>query len=210
MSCEELYFLSEGQYSPEEELENKRHVTLHIVTLHPHSIRPATECNDNDCNSNGGDDSTVPAKKRKRSLSTTADKTNVTSTIANNDFGKTGISVCLTHDLNNGQEIGHCQTATNNDSDSIHCTTCGRISCNSQSIEHLIRLLRDVDSRAFVLDIDLDFFSTGNPFRSTFTAEQYELLSKIYEFTPPTNSTAEVRFFLSVEQFKPSAIYKYL
>lgn len=37
----------------------------------------------------------------------------------------------------------------------------------------------------FVLSIDLDFFSTHDPFVGAFSPEQYALLKKIYEFTPP-------------------------
>ncbi|XP_064393129.1 UPF0489 protein C5orf22 homolog isoform X2 [Halichondria panicea] len=40
------------------------------------------------------------------------------------------------------------------------------------------RLLKE--SKGWVLDFDLDFFSTGNPYRGPFTSEQYHLLQRLY------------------------------
>ncbi|XP_072171848.1 UPF0489 protein C5orf22 homolog [Diadema setosum] len=37
----------------------------------------------------------------------------------------------------------------------------------------------------FILDIDLDFFSTKNPFRELYTKEQYRLLEELYQFNAP-------------------------
>ena len=45
--------------------------------------------------------------------------------------------------------------------------------CNSVgSLEAIAQLLADIvsKSRAWILDIDLDFFSTGNPYRGLFTS----------------------------------------
>ena len=54
-----------------------------------------------------------------------------------------------------------------------------------------LTLLTQLHERPYVLDIDLDFFSTANPFLSQFTPEQYCLLKKIYSFTLPTDLTEE-------------------
>ena len=45
--------------------------------------------------------------------------------------------------------------------------------CNSvESLEAIAKLLADIvsKSRAWILDIDLDFYSTGNPYRGLFTS----------------------------------------
>jgi hypothetical protein len=39
-----------------------------------------------------------------------------------------------------------------------------------------------------ILDIDLDFFSTANPFRAMYSAKQYDLINKLYKYTPPNSS----------------------
>ncbi|XP_055964937.1 UPF0489 protein C5orf22 homolog [Sorex fumeus] len=45
---------------------------------------------------------------------------------------------------------------------------------------------------AFVLDIDLDFFSVKNPFKEMFTQEEYKILQELYQFKKPgTNLTEE-------------------
>lgn len=52
-------------------------------------------------------------------------------------------------------------------------------------------LLTTVNSaRAWVLDIDLDFFSTGNPYRSLYSKEQYYLLQKLYQLQEPSGEVA--------------------
>lgn len=38
---------------------------------------------------------------------------------------------------------------------------------------------------AFVLDIDLDFFSVKNPFKEMFTQEEYKILQELYQFKKP-------------------------
>lgn len=38
---------------------------------------------------------------------------------------------------------------------------------------------------AFVLDIDLDFFSVKNPFKEMFTQEEYKILQQLYQFKKP-------------------------
>ena len=50
----------------------------------------------------------------------------------------------------------------------------------------------DQAARCFILDIDLDFFSTVNPFLLSLTVQQYQLLSELYAYTPPLNRSTEV------------------
>nr|CAI5841448.1 unnamed protein product [Callosobruchus analis] len=88
-------------------------------------------------------------------------------------------------------------------------------------------LTKNVNS-PLILDIDLDFFSTGNPFKSLFCeANLYERLKDIYNFIPPAskddNSILEISnkrkeqinylksLFLHLNQHKelPEAVQKY-
>lgn len=50
-----------------------------------------------------------------------------------------------------------------------------------------------------ILDIDLDFFSTKNPFLEVYTDRQYQLLKKLYEFTKPKDSSHEVSISVMVD-----------
>ncbi len=51
------------------------------------------------------------------------------------------------------------------------------------------------DNEHYVLDIDLDFFSTRNPFKMMYTAQQYDLLRELYQFTLPAGASPLVNLF---------------
>jgi len=58
-------------------------------------------------------------------------------------------------------------------------------------------LAPDSKERCFILDIDLDFFSTTNPFLTSLTAEQFRLLSELYAYTSPLDRSVEVCFVVT-------------
>ncbi|XP_050398129.2 UPF0489 protein C5orf22 homolog [Patella vulgata] len=45
--------------------------------------------------------------------------------------------------------------------------------------------------RKFILDIDLDFYSTQNPFKDMYTEKQYNILKKLYNCPPVTDYSEE-------------------
>jgi hypothetical protein len=47
----------------------------------------------------------------------------------------------------------------------------------------------------FVLDIDLDFFSTANPFKTMYSERQYNLIRKLYNFEGPVSRNEQVSMF---------------
>lgn len=49
-----------------------------------------------------------------------------------------------------------------------------------------------IKDRYCVLDIDLDFFSTKNPFKEMYGEEQYKILQELYHFNKPNSSLEEV------------------
>ncbi|GIY03917.1 uncharacterized protein CDAR_468491 [Caerostris darwini] len=50
---------------------------------------------------------------------------------------------------------------------------------------------KKMDTCPYVLDIDLDFFSTRNPFYSIFNEEQFNVLRKLYHYEHPSELTEE-------------------
>ncbi|CAL1294330.1 unnamed protein product [Larinioides sclopetarius] len=51
---------------------------------------------------------------------------------------------------------------------------------------------KKMDTCPYVLDIDLDFFSTRNPFYSIFNEKQFDILRKLYHYEHPTELTDEI------------------
>jgi len=45
---------------------------------------------------------------------------------------------------------------------------------------------------SYILDIDLDFFSTGNPFVDMYTKEEYSCIQKLYAYKRPDDDSLEV------------------
>ncbi|KAM5264415.1 UPF0489 protein C5orf22-like [Ctenodactylus gundi] len=74
--------------------------------------------------------------------------------------------------------------------------TCQEPSCSCSSenqqchttacAQEILEILKKGD--AFVLDIDLDFFSVKNPFKEMFTQEEYKILQELYQFKKPDSS----------------------
>lgn len=61
------------------------------------------------------------------------------------------------------------------------------------SIASILRQYLPEKDMAYVLDIDLDFFSTKNPFRTLYErANLYEKLGPLYSFSRPSSSDPEV------------------
>ncbi|XP_062355493.1 UPF0489 protein C5orf22 homolog [Cinclus cinclus] len=64
-------------------------------------------------------------------------------------------------------------------------------------VKDVCRVLQKGD--AYVLDIDLDFFSVKNPFKEMYTQTEYELLQELYNFKKPHKNAAEEELLDCVE-----------
>ncbi|PRD28789.1 UNVERIFIED_CONTAM: zgc [Trichonephila clavipes] len=51
---------------------------------------------------------------------------------------------------------------------------------------------KKMETCPFVLDIDLDFYSTRNPFYALFNEKQFDILRKLYHYEHPKDLTEEV------------------
>uniref|UniRef100_F7HRN9 Chromosome 6 C5orf22 homolog n=1 Tax=Macaca mulatta TaxID=9544 RepID=F7HRN9_MACMU len=157
------YFLSDGLYVPEDQLENQKPLQLDVIMVKPYKL----------CNNQEENDAVSSAKKPKLDLE---DSENTAST--NCDSSSEGLEK---------------ETATQRSDQT--CLEPSR-SCSSEnqerqtaaSIGEILEILKK--GKAFVLDIDLDFFSVKNPFKEMFT--QYKILQELYKFKKPgTNLTEE-------------------
>ncbi|XP_033102658.1 UPF0489 protein C5orf22 homolog [Anneissia japonica] len=62
---------------------------------------------------------------------------------------------------------------------------------HTDSVEYMFEIISKAieASKAYILDIDLDFFSTKNPFRELYTEEQYDVLKSLYDFVGPEDDS---------------------
>ncbi|XP_062614922.1 UPF0489 protein C5orf22 homolog isoform X2 [Saccostrea cucullata] len=60
-----------------------------------------------------------------------------------------------------------------------------------ESLTSISELLQEFSDRPLILDIDLDFYSTKNPFLEVYTPSQYEILKELYSFQAPISMSDE-------------------
>ncbi|XP_006148560.1 UPF0489 protein C5orf22 homolog isoform X1 [Tupaia chinensis] len=161
----DYYFLSDGLYVPEDQLENQKPLQLDVITVKPYKL----------CNNPKENAAVSSAKKPKLVLE---DPENTAST--NCDSYSEGLekdTVTQRSDKTCLEPSHLCS------SESHECPTVA-------STREILEMLKKGD--AFVLDIDLDFFSVKNPFKEMFTQEEYKILQDLYQFRKPgTNLTEE-------------------
>ncbi|ELW66135.1 hypothetical protein TREES_T100017693 [Tupaia chinensis] len=141
----DYYFLSDGLYVPEDQLENQKPLQLDVITVKPYKL----------CNNPKENAAVSSAKKPKLVLE---DPENTAST--NCDSYSEGLekdTVTQRSDKTCLEPSHLCS------SESHECPTVA-------STREILEMLKKGD--AFVLDIDLDFFSVKNPFKEMFTQEE--------------------------------------
>ncbi|KAF3828821.1 hypothetical protein GH733_004727 [Mirounga leonina] len=159
------YFLSDGLYVTEDQLENQKPLQLDVIMVKPY--KP--------CNNQEENDAVSSAKKPKLALE---DAENTASTkcdsysegLEKDTVTQRRDQTCLEQPCSCSYESQECQTTV--------------------STGEILEILKKGD--AFILDIDLDFFSVKNPFKEMFTQEEYKILQELYQFKKPgTNLTEE-------------------
>ncbi|KAK2504450.1 hypothetical protein MC885_018519 [Smutsia gigantea] len=161
------YFLSDGLYVTEDQLESQKPLQLDVIMVKPYKL-----CKDQEEN-----DAVSSAKKPKIALE---DTENTAST--NCDSYSEGLEKD-TVTQRRGQTCLEPSCSCSCSSETQECQT-------TVSTGEILEILKKGD--AFVLDIDLDFFSVKNPFKEMFTQEEYKILQELYQFKKPdTNLTEE-------------------
>ena len=190
-SCKESYFVSETLYRPESQLINKKLVQLMVFTLKPNGWKDDVL---------GKKESVLKHSIKHRADGQSNDSDSVQRTEENDyrtSVAFTGICKCEHNNVESKNTCCKCKRDKHRDQDSSR--PCGSQSSPlsdlfRQSLKDITMLLNDFSDRTLVLDIDLDFYSTKNPFIEVYTPSQYRILQELYCFQAPCSDTEEVCF----------------
>ncbi|XP_065484130.1 UPF0489 protein C5orf22 homolog isoform X1 [Caloenas nicobarica] len=169
------YFLSDGLYVPADQLENQKPLNLYVILINPIEASNSQE-------ENGEVGS---AKRLKLNTGDTASTASASSSVAPGDPGHSTSSL-------KKKEVQNASAP--NEAESLSaCSASGSLrngECPMREVvKDVCQALQKGD--AYVLDIDLDFFSVKNPFKEMYTKTEYELLQELYNFKKPHRNATE-------------------
>ncbi|XP_021244611.1 UPF0489 protein C5orf22 homolog isoform X2 [Numida meleagris] len=169
------YFLSDGLYVPTDQLENPKPLNLHVILINP------TEAS----NSQEENDKVASAKRLKLNTDDTANAAATSSSVAPGNHDSNSSSV-------KNKEVQH-ESALNGAKMLPECSASSSLRNSECPIREISKDICQVLQKgdAFVLDIDLDFFSVKNPFKEMYTKTEYELLQELYNFKKPHRNATE-------------------
>ncbi|NXM66140.1 CE022 protein, partial [Serilophus lunatus] len=169
------YFLSDGLYVPADQLENQKPLNLHVILINP------TESS----NSSEENGEVTSAKRLKLNIDDTASTTSASSSVVPDDLDHSipGVKKREAQNIN----------ALNRTGTLPECSASSCLKNNESPIREVVKDICQVLQKgdAYVLDIDLDFFSVKNPFKEMYTQTEYELLQKLYNFKKPHKNATE-------------------
>ncbi|XP_041376011.1 UPF0489 protein C5orf22 homolog [Gigantopelta aegis] len=191
-TCKENYFVSEALYSPEEQLENKKKVALTVICVRPepwlatdrHSasvshqsvdqhvhISKCSEHSDINCGQNNVD----------------CEKDNISreSELKDDQRNPNSLSEDDIYSLSPPEK--KVKQDSISDLNSLRKKTI----LPPSVCERFVSISEMLQGKRYILDIDLDFFSTKNPFQELYTTEQLRLLSELYRYSKPEDSSSE-------------------
>ncbi|XP_040910283.1 UPF0489 protein C5orf22 homolog [Toxotes jaculatrix] len=168
VSSTDNYFLSDGLYVCEEQLENSKPLRLNVVRVNP--IKPGHL--------------SVTEKKTEEDTERWSAKRRRTESRVDGEAGCSEPLSTATEALqpaegsnfkdkqwSNGTSLG------GDDGDEDEGST-------NYVVKSISAFLTETDP--YILDIDLDFFSCKNPFKELYTEEEYAILKELYSFRGPS------------------------
>ncbi|XP_044074585.1 UPF0489 protein C5orf22 homolog isoform X2 [Siniperca chuatsi] len=150
------YFLSDGLYVIEEQLENSKPLRLNVVKVNP--VQP----------SHGSLTGKKPEEDTERWFAKRP----------HTEYDKAGEASC-------SEPLLRC-TDTLQPAEGSNGTGLGDDDEGSTSyvVKRISAFLSETEP--YILDIDLDFFSCKNPFKELYTEEEYAILKELYNFRGPS------------------------
>ncbi|XP_060603050.1 UPF0489 protein C5orf22-like [Ruditapes philippinarum] len=207
-TCTESYFVSETLYVPESQLLNKQLLTFSIFTLKPTDWVDNEEVNEVKKHSNehklDTQTRTTKAQEYCDGVHSDTGTDNKPSGMKrqNSDENINNSAQFPEHlgkDLDNKSKRQKCDSSEKSEHGAANADK-GKQFCSpsTNSLSELASLLK---GQNYVLDIDLDFYSTMNPFRNMYGDKQYDILQELYKFEKPaTDSQKDVEKCVSNRQ----------
>lgn len=186
VNSSENYFLSELAYSSESELTNCSPLSLHVMTLGDKNIcaHIATTTNIHEHEILG-----------TAHQSSTVDVHHVNMKPSCQCVSSSSCDCCIVEDKSNAMPHSDQHFLISDSNGNTEATS--KLIDVENVVHRLCKMLaQHCKSNCFILDIDLDFFSTMNPFLSSLTKLQYQLLLEIYAYRPPQGRSVEVCLFI--------------
>ncbi|XP_006634607.2 UPF0489 protein C5orf22 homolog isoform X1 [Lepisosteus oculatus] len=178
------YFLSDGLYVPEDQLENKKPLQLHVVRVIP--VENAWK----------QEEETVECAAKRPKLQPSGGLDEVESlakkTPADMSVEPAGGSKSTT------SSSGHGEIAQPSRGSSTSCLSKIKLDSETDPVKRILPVIQQTD--AYILDIDLDFFSCKNPFKEMYTQEEYCILQELYSFQKPCEDPDEDELLDCVER----------
>uniref|UniRef100_A0AAY3ZXD8 CE022 protein n=1 Tax=Denticeps clupeoides TaxID=299321 RepID=A0AAY3ZXD8_9TELE len=155
------YFLSDGLYVPQSQLENPKPLQLSVIQVDPVETLWKSH-------SETGKSSAKKSKIEHKELE--GQSRQPTSSSPGTSAPQTpGGSIA-----NAGTSECHCQAGDGS---------------TDRVVRSLLAAIEP--SETYILDIDLDFFSCKNPFKEMYTEEEYRILQELYSFKKPAGELNE-------------------
>ncbi|XP_061446119.1 UPF0489 protein C5orf22 homolog [Rhineura floridana] len=171
------YFLSDGLYIPADQLENEKPLHLNVCLVNPSKTSGSWE-----------ESQALPsAKKFKLSEDNAANATAAASSKDPVTFAHS-----CTGEQTDGLEKSNLaqKKAASIQGPNTSCQT-------TDLVKDICQVLQK--GAAYILDIDLDFFSVKNPFKEMYTQEEYQILQELYSFKKPSRTSSEEDLLNCVE-----------
>ncbi|XP_029446360.1 UPF0489 protein C5orf22 homolog isoform X2 [Rhinatrema bivittatum] len=173
------YFLSDGLYVPENQLVNRKPLHLNVITVTPFE--------DPHSPNTGNGESTAKKLRLEQNSASALHTKDATSPERH--------CIPSREDMDLGGEMSKARTGSPDQMEACResATLCSPEGQRHEGAEELIQDVLQVLQKgdAYVLDIDLDFFSVKNPFKEMYTQEEYGLLLELYNFKKPCADATE-------------------
>ncbi|XP_063154846.1 UPF0489 protein C5orf22 homolog [Candoia aspera] len=181
VTSSDAYFLSDGLYVPAGQLENKKSLYLSVCLVNPSKATSDWE----------GNQAPLSAKKCKLSVDDTGDASSSKDPGDRTHSCTDGLSDGFEKRISVREKPSNLQVPSASDS-------IGKHPCQMpELVQDILQVLQK--GTAYVLDIDLDFFSVKNPFKEIYTQEEYKLLQELYSFKKPESNLSEEELLDCVE-----------